>query len=169
MLVTINKGIQCDQVRRVPLNGQMPSEASLACVRDKLLQCPDALRAIWRRRGGRVDIVPGDDAGLCPGFTRKAVRAGGLCRGVLIALAENDLHARLDGCPNVVLHELAHAYDNIYESSDLPEFQRIYQAEIADPEHSSFVGHHLSSARGIFRRKFRSVLRRRKMEAAYGE
>ena len=116
-------------IRLVAIDGVAPSLMRAAAIERELSKAPPRVLAVFRSRGGTIDIVPGEDASRHPQCGQrpppgKIVR-GWCSRGeaqplIVVAVA---------GDPRAVLHELGHWHDRSDRFSGLSEWQRIVAAD----------------------------------------
>jgi hypothetical protein len=109
----------------VSIDGRSPASTDVDLVRAELAKAPAAIVAELRAAGGRIDVIPGENAARHP-----ESRLTAPCWGWSSALRALIVIAAESGAITT-LHELGHWHDRFRRFSRLPEWQKIVRDEQA--------------------------------------
>ncbi len=130
-------------VQPFPVNGRWPRPENVVAIRQAVDAIPARLRSKWLAAGGRLEIVPGEDARIHP-----ANRRFGTCAGwndsnsAFCVVAGDHKEAGL-----TAVHEIGHALDYLLGfPSRSREWLQIWQTDVAAGKVPRLAGQRESAA-----------------------
>jgi hypothetical protein len=143
----LKHNIKTDQVRGLSVGGERPTAAEVEAVRRELAKVPLCFREHWRRRGGKCDVVPGNNASIHPEFSHHGRKAVGWAASSLLIAVGGD-------CPESVSYVFARCVDEYTDASDFSAWIKIYDFEKKTFEDSVIPPDYLRSPGEMFCCKF---------------
>ncbi len=109
-------------ITTVAIDGKEPTQEQVDVVRRDLAKAPRSVIADLRRRGVRIEIIPGVEASLHPAAAGIGKCKGFAYSGLAVIAAEHGFQ---------VLHEIGHLFDDVRirggRFSSLPEWRKIHE------------------------------------------